>query len=308
MPRLPRRMKFSIVTPVHNGANYIAETIESVLSQKGDFGIDYIVADGASTDRTMEIVQSYANRVSAGQYPLRCKSATLRHFSRKDRGMYDALEKGFALTSGDVMAYLNADDRYLPGAFATVASILARYPDIAWVKGINTACDEDGTLTAQGSCLLYRQDWLQKGMYGRSAYFVQQDSVFWRRTLWEKARPAINSFRLAGDYVLWIAFAAHAPLWSFNRRVSVFRERPGQLSATMDPYRQEQESIAPHHFFLEKRVLVFFSLVRALGLNPRHTAAHALFSVLFPFAEPWWYIDFDSAGRPEKKRSASYVV
>ena len=302
-------MKFSIVTPVYNGANYIVETIESVLSQEGDFEIEYIVADGNSTDGTIEIVQSYADRVSAGQYPLHCKKAVLRYFSQKDRGMYDALEKGFTLTSGDVMAYINADDRYLPGAFAAVASILAHYPDIEWAKGINTACDESGAPTArESSCLLYRQDWLQKGIYGRSAYFVQQDSVFWRRTLWEKAHPALASYRLAGDYALWIAFAAHAPLWSFNKRVSVFRERAGQLSAVMDPYRREQELIAPHHFFLEKRVLVFFSLVRALALNPRHVVARALFSVLFPFAESWWYIDFDPTGEPEKKRSTSYVV
>lgn len=298
---------FSIITPVYNGEKYIVETIESVLSQEGDFEIEYIVQDGGSTDDTLKIVQSYKDRIESGQYPIRCKKITLQYFSEKDHGMYAAIEKGFARTTGDVMAYINADDKYLPGAFATAAKIFTQYPDIEWLKGINTTSDEQGTIVNQGLCLLYRQDWLRKGIYGRNAYFVQQDSVFWKQSLWEKARPNISSFRFAGDYALWITFAQHAPLWSFNKPVSVFREREGQLSGTMGPYRQEQEAIAPHHFFLEKRVMLFFVSTRFFKLDSQGVAARLLFFVLFPFSGQQWYIDLDPHN-PIKKRALSYII
>lgn len=302
-------MKFSIVTPVYNGEKYIAETIESVLLQKGDFEIEYIIADGASTDGTVEIIRPYADRVNAGRYPIHCKKVTLEWFSQKDRGMYDAIEKGFKRATGDVMAYINADDMYLPDAFATATVILMKYPDIEWLKGINTTSNERSVMTAQGSCFLYRQNWLQKGIYGRNAYFVQQDSVFWKQSLWRKPRPPISSFRLAGDYALWVAFAAHAPLWSFNKQISVFRKRAGQLSVVMEqPYRQEQEVIAPHNFFLEKRVMLFFLMVRFLKLHPEHITTKVLFFTLFPFHKQQWYIDFDTSGAPIKKKALSYIV
>lgn len=302
-------MKFSIVTPVYNGEKYIAETIESVLSQKGDFEIEYVIADGASTDGTVEIIKSYTDCVNTGQYPIRCKKVTLQYFSEKDRGMYDAIEKGFAHTMGDVMAYINADDIYLPGAFATAAAILIQYHDIEWLKGINTTSDERGVIIAQGSCFIYRQSWLQKGIYGRNAYFVQQDSVFWKRSLWRKVSPQISLFRLAGDYALWTVFAKQTPLWSFNKRVSVFRERAGQLSGIMEQsYRQEQEAIAPRNFFLEKRAMSFFLMVRFLKLHPEYITTRVLFFALFPFHKQQWYIDFDTSGAPTKKKALSYIV
>lgn len=301
-------MKFSIITPVYNGEEYIAETIESVLSQEGDFEIEYIIQDGGSTDKTIEIITSYANRVSAGEYPIRCQKITLQYFSKKDNGMYDAIEKGFTRSTGDVMAYINADDIYLPGAFATTEMIFRQYPDMQWIKGINTTSDEKGLITNKGHCFLYQQDWLKKGIYGRSGYFVQQDSVFWKRSLWEKARPEISSLRFAGDYALWVAFAQHAPLWSFNKPVSVFRRRVGQLSEVMSSYRHEQEIIARHHVFLEKRVVLFFFSVRLLNLNKRGIFARMLFFTLFPFHKQQWYIDFDDKMNPIQKRVISYLV
>jgi len=301
-------MKFSIITPVYNGEKYIAKTIESILSQKGDFEIEYIITDGASTDKTIQIIKSYVNLVNKGRYPLHCKKIMIRWFSEKDNGMYDAIEKGFAHSTGEVMAYINADDIYLPQAFATVAEIFVQYPDIEWVKGINTTSNETGEIITQGSCFLYRQNWLQKGIYGRNAYFVQQDSVFWKRSLWDKTHPHISSFRLAGDYALWITFAKHVPLWSFNKPVSIFRRHPGQLSSSMEAYRNEQEKIAPHNFLFEKRVVLFFSLRRFLKLAPKGTVTQALFFILFPSHKQQWYIDFAANGNPIKKKAVSYLV
>lgn len=301
-------MKFSIVTPVYNSEKYIHETIESILSQDGNFEIEYIIQDGVSTDGTLDIIRSYAERISTGQYPIHCKNITFRFFSEKDNSMYDAIEKGFARTSGEIMAYLNADDKYLPGALASVASIFSAYPDIEWVKGISKLCDEHGILLSEGSCYLYRQPWIKKGVYGRSAPFIQQESVFWKKSLWEKACPKISSFRLAGDFALWITFAKHTHLWSFNRHVSIFRRRTGQLSSSTNAYRREQKIIAPHAFFLRKRVLIFFSLVRFLKIQQMHVLARGLYFIFFPFHKKECYIDFDFDGNPIIKRTKFYLV
>lgn len=302
------KMKFSIVTPVYNGEKYLAETIESVLSQKGDFELEYIIQDGSSTDGTVDIIKSYEQRLGTGKYPIQCKKVTLKWFSEKDNGMYDAIEKGFARGTGEIMAYINADDKYLPGAFASVAKIFSTYPEIEWAKGVNSTSDEAGDNTTPTPCFIYQQDWLRKGIYGRSAYFVQQDSVFWKRSLWEKACPKISNLRLAGDYALWITFAKYAPLWSFNKQVSVFRERAGQLSEIMRPYIKEQNIVAPHNLLLEKRIIFFFILRRFLKLNPRGPLSRMLFLILFPFYKKQWYIDFDLQGNPIKKTAQSYLV
>lgn len=301
-------MKWSIVTPVYNGEKFIAETIESVLSQEGDFEIEYIIMDGGSTDRTVEVIKKYDALLKEKKFSIRCKGIALSWFSEKDGGMYDAISKGLARAAGDVCAYINADDKYLPGAFGAVTAIFTAYQEIEWVKGINTTLDESGTIIAQGTCYLYEQEWLKKGIYGRNAYFVQQDSVFWKRSLWEKALPKISSFRYAGDYMIWAAFAKHAPLWSFNRRVSGFRKRPGQLSEIMGPYRKEQDAIIHREFYLETRVMTFFLLCRFFGLNPKKAASRTLYSILFPFHKQKWYIDFDADGHPIKKKSSTHLV
>ncbi len=301
-------MKFSIITPVHNGEKYIAETIESILSQKGDFEIEYIIRDGGSTDQTVEIIRGYKDRLDSCQYPISCRGITMSWVSEKDGGMYDAIEKGFAGAQGNIFAYLNADDKYLPGAFASVSKIFEDFPEIEWVKGINKKSDEQGVHTSTGSCLLYQQNWLAKGIYGRCAYFVQQDSVFWRKSLWEKSRPSISKLKLAGDYVLWVGFAKFTPLWSFNKPVSVFRKRPGQLSTDMTAYRHEQDISLSHQFFLEKRVLIFFQFYRLLNLQNKKVLGKMLRWILFPFYKQQWYIDFDTNNNPVKKPASSFLV
>lgn len=301
-------MKFSIITPVYNSEKYIAETIGSVISQKGDFEIEYTIRDGGSTDKTVEIIKKYELMLQNNAWPIQCRGVKFQWTSEKDNGMYDAINKGFANATGDIFAWINADDKYLPDAFATVSNIFLSYPNIQWIKGINTTCDENGNTLSLGTATLYDHMWLAAGIYGRNAYFVQQDSVFWRNSLWQKARPKISQFRLAGDYALWIAFAQYEPLWSFNSRVSVFRKRLGQLSGNMKKYNQEQSLIAPHHFFLEKRVSLLFYLINFFRISGKSTAAKGLHRTLFPFHKLGCYIDFDSSSKPVISRSTSYLI
>lgn len=312
-------MKFSIVTPVYNGQRFLSETVESVLSQAGDFEIEYIVQDGGSTDGTIALLQEWQQKLDEGRVPLRCKKVTMSWVSAKDTGMYDAVNKGFARAGGDVYAYINADDVYAAGAFQKIASVFSARPNILWLKGITSFIDERSTLTEHGNCYLYNQQWVAKGIYGRNAHFIHQDSVFWRKELWKKpvatngennatGTPGIDpKLKLAGDYALWIQFAKHAPLWSLNAEVSFFRSSPGQLSQNMVGYRKEQQAISQERGLLNQTVKVFFWL-RSKLRSPFFTPFFSItYCILFPERNPY-YIELDKNGKPTTKKTTSYIV
>ncbi|HEY8013406.1 MAG TPA: glycosyltransferase, partial [Dongiaceae bacterium] len=138
--------QFSIVTPVFNGSRFLDETILSVLTQSGPFTLRYHVQDGGSTDDTLQKLAAWKARLAAG-FPVLCEGIEFSYASAPDRGLYDAIRQSFAQTgSGDVMTWLNADDRLEPGALHSVAHILERCPDIDWLGGRSTIADETGVI------------------------------------------------------------------------------------------------------------------------------------------------------------------
>lgn len=224
---------------------WIVETIESVISQEGDFEIEYIIVDDSSTDKTFLIAEDYRKRLETGTYPIRCKKVSMTCISQGNTGMYEAINRGFSRATGDIYAWINADDVYKPRAFASMALAFSTFPEAQWIKGITATIEEDSSETRAGSCKLYRQDWLKLGIYGQEAYFVEQDSVFWKKELWKKSGPIPKEMRSAGDYWLWIQMANHAPLWSLNVPISSFRKREGQISKNVNRYKEEQYNIRP---------------------------------------------------------------
>ena len=122
-------MKISIVTPVRNGRQFIRDTVESILAQQGDFELEYIVCDGQSTDGTLEILAEYPQ---------------CRVISRKDGGPFHAINYGMSLATGEMGAWLNADDIYLPGTLAKVADYFRTHPAINWLYGNCPIIDENG--------------------------------------------------------------------------------------------------------------------------------------------------------------------
>jgi glycosyltransferase involved in cell wall biosynthesis len=238
-------MKFLIVTPSYNSERFIRETIESVITQEGDFEIALRVMDGGSTDGTLDILREYSRLFDSGKVGVRCKGIDFGWVSEKDSGMYDAINRGFAKSDGDILAWINADDLYRPGAFDIIARVFGRFPEIRWLKGITSYIDADSKFREKGECYLYDRDLLAKGVYGRDAYFVQQDSVFWLSKLWAEAGPIPSELKRAGDYALWVQFARKAKLFSLDREVSCFRKVPGQLSEDFVRYRSECEKVSP---------------------------------------------------------------
>lgn len=103
----------SIVTPSYNQGNFLEETIKSVLSQQGDFFIDYIIMDGGSQDNSAEVIARYDNLLKEGKFQIRCRGINYRWVSEKDRGQVHALKKGLSLAEGDILGWLNSDDIFL---------------------------------------------------------------------------------------------------------------------------------------------------------------------------------------------------
>lgn len=300
-------MKFSIVTPVYNGEKFITETIESVLSQEGDFEIEYIIVDGGSSDETVKIIKKYEVLLKEKKYPLRCKKMDFLWFSEKDNGMYDAINKGFRHATGDVYAYINADDLYLPGAFFNISQVFKKYPQVQWLKGITDYLLGEQEKITKGTCFLYNQEWVRMGIYGRNAYFIQQDSVFWKSELWKKTGGISEGLRYAGDYYLWLQFAKYSPLYSLNKEVSCFRKTPGQLSENMENYRNEQASFSKERGFLNFEIKLFFWVKRYVS-SPLFSRFFVwCYDILFPHRQTE-YFELDKNGQPFMKTAKYYTI
>lgn len=270
-------MKFSIVTPSCNSVRFIRETMLSVITQTGDFTIQYIIFDNCSNDGTVEIIADYQGKLQRGEFPIACKGVELIFKSEADRGMYDAINKGFALTDGDVMAWINADDIYLPGAFSTIAAVLSEYEDVHWVKGITSYITEDSSICRIGQCHLYSRDWIMRGAYGRDEHFIQQDSVFWRAWLWKETGGIKAGIKLAGDYFLWLNFAKLAPLVSVRSIVSCFRHVDGQLSQDSGAYQKEAAELSPGNDGHARKIRLFLKFGHHLGQRLKRLLFRMLF-------------------------------
>lgn len=259
-----RATRFSIVTPSFNSERYIGETIKSVISQAGNFSIEYIIMDSGSADGTHQVVQRYQKLLLENAYPVQCEKVIIHWYSERDGGMYDAIKKGFSRAAGDVYAWINSDDIYLPGAFEIVRRTLMTFPEISWLKGITSYINESSTMYAAGDCNLYRQDWIRSGMYGPVLRFIQQDSVFWRKELWGKSGGMNDALSLAGDYSLWRSFSEFAALHSLNAYVSCFRKVPGQKSSDIQAYFREIDACLPMDQHLAARIRRFLPRIESL--------------------------------------------
>jgi len=298
-------MKFSIVAPVYNNEPWFAKAIESVLAQAGDFEIEYILQDGASTDNTVAIFEGYRARLERGEIPVHCSGITMKSFSEPDDGPFDAINKGFSHATGDWYSWADGDNTYEPGAFEALARTINSFPEIQWLNGTTNSMNDRWENTSRGPCHLYRQDWLRLGIYGQEAYFVSANGCFWGKELWEKVAPIPTNYRIAGDYWLWIKMAIYAPMWSLDVPIGNFMRRKGQLHA-QGGYKAEQWQTRPHRSLTAWGARLFFSPQSRLG-----SRLEFFFLWLYPriFQRRWRpeYIDIVN-GVPVKKKMRSYIA
>ncbi len=242
---------FVVVTPVLNGVEYLATTLESVLSQNGGFFIDYIIKDGGSSDGTIKLVQEWCENIRKGHYPLRCQGIRIALHSGPDTGLYDAVKQGFAvrkLSDDDIMTYINADDVIANNAFETVKNVLRTVPNASWINGQPNVIDENGNTFQKPSFpLAYNRYDILDGLHdGRHLYFIQQEGSFWLGKLYKQAKGINSDLRLAGDFDLWRRFAAITDPLTTNVNLASFRKREGQLSAQIDNYYLEVDKLTEY--------------------------------------------------------------
>lgn len=217
--------KISIVTPNYNKAQFLEKTILSVLSQ-GYPNLEYIIIDGGSTDGSVDIIKKYADQLTYW-------------VSESDQGMYYAIRKGFEHATGEIMAWINSDDMYHPNAFFNVAQIFTDCPYVSWLQGAKTHYDElDRTVAVYQSVYFKHLDFVM-----HNYKFVQQESTFWRRELYDKAGGIQCHYRLAGDFDLWMRFSRHEKMFISNALIGGFRHSSDQLSSDMERYLAEAEDI-----------------------------------------------------------------
>lgn len=201
----------SIITPSFNQARYIEATIRSVLSQ--DYpNIEYIIVDGGSTDETVAIIKKYTlesdSLLSVQKQASAIQSRSIAWWvSEKDKGQTDAINKGFARAKGQILAWLNSDDTYEPGAISAAVKYLQEHPEVGMVYGDCNYINEDGRVigkfgSAQTDYRLLRQGYAH----------IPQQTMFFRADLWKQVGPLDPTFYFAMDYDLWTRLAARTVL------------------------------------------------------------------------------------------------
>ena len=222
--------KISLITPSYNCHGLIAETISSVLDQ-GYPNLEYIIIDGGSTDGTAQEIQQFSSQL------------TYWH-SQKDGGQYDAINQGFAKSTGDILCWLNADDMLLPRSLFVVGEIFSQLQEVDWISSLQPASwDANGYLAKVDNLPGFNRQAFLDGLYlpatARKGYWMQQESTFWRRSLWEKAGSSIPDYKLAGDFALWCQFYQHAQLCGVTYPLGGFRMLEGQRSEDYRGYKAE---------------------------------------------------------------------
>lgn len=218
--------KITIVTPSYNQGRFIEQTIRCILLQ-GYPNLEYIIIDGGSTDNSLEIIKKY--------------EPWLSHWvSEPDSGMYDAINKGFAASTGEIMGWSPTGDLYEPGALNIIGQVFRQQPQIEWLTSLyKVKCDEAGTETARYQIDGFCREAFMKGMnflggnpYAR--YMIQQQSTFWKRSLWKRSGGGMDdSMKGAGDFELWARFFSHnACLFAVDQPVGIFMSHSGQESVT----------------------------------------------------------------------------
>jgi glycosyltransferase involved in cell wall biosynthesis len=248
--------RLSIVTPSYNQGKYIEATIRSALLQ-GYPNLEYIIIDGGSTDESLSIIKKYEKHITYW-------------VSESDGGHANALNKGFSRATGEVMAWINSDDFYLPGAFKTVAEVMAAFPEIEWMtSALQGWCGRDERVAHTYAPGFSRRFFEAGGYMGLpySTAWIQQESTFWRRSLWLKAGGRVNEeISVAIDFELWSRFFRFAPLATVETALGCFRKHDEQRSRKQaSVYRKEAMEAIGLEFPLLMSAAV--GLYRLLGLG-----------------------------------------
>lgn len=197
--------KITVVTPSFNQGKFIEETIKSVISQEGDFTLEYIIMDGGSTDETVEVIKKYDTLLKERKWPIRCGAIEFFWASEKDGGQSDAINKGFAKCTGEVMNWINSDDRLKPGALSSLVEVMKTRPQAGAWAGSCELVDESGKVLKTVRPFGLTKD--QLASWGITGFFFQP-SLFISRKAWKKSGPLDKNLYIAFDLDLFLKIAS----------------------------------------------------------------------------------------------------
>jgi glycosyltransferase involved in cell wall biosynthesis len=230
MQNLP---KISIITPSYNQAAFIRSTIESVLSQ--DYpNLEYIVLDAASTDGTIDILKEYSDK--------------LVWKSEKDRGQSDALNKGFRMATGDILAFINSDDTYEPGALKKVGEFYASHPEANWVTGKCYVIDTHGS-EIRKAVTTYKNFWLKVNSYSMLTVldYVSQPSTFWSREVINQVGLFDEGLHYSMDYDYSLRVGKKFKMYFISDYLANFRVHPASKSGNIRTHFNTDLSISKRY-------------------------------------------------------------
>ena len=214
----------SLVTCSFEQGRFIGATLKSVIDQRYP-RLEYIVVDGGSKDGSVEIIRAYSHK--------------LAHWvSEPDRGQTDALVKGFARSTGEVLGWICSDDLLLPGALEAVGRYFADHPQVDWVYGDAIWIDAKGApIRAKREMPWSRHVFLFDHNY------LAQPSVFWRRRLYDAAGGLNPNFNLAMDSDLWLRFSRIATPEHLPQYLSCLRSYPEQKTLALRPAGRREDEL-----------------------------------------------------------------
>jgi glycosyltransferase involved in cell wall biosynthesis len=241
----PHYPVISIITPSYNQGAFLTDTIESVIRQDGDFYIDFIIVDGGSSDNSVNIITRYDTLLQKGEWPVKCRGIRYRWVSERDRGQTDALIKGFRMAEGEIFAWLNSDDTYLPGALKTAADFFRNHPDTGLLYGDAHYCDATGAIISG-----YRTDTFNLENLA-SANIICQPAAFFLRAAFDAVCGLDETLDFVMDYDLWIRIGMRFPCHHIPQLLATYRLHDTSKTINRDSLiRNSEESlqVTSRHF------------------------------------------------------------
>jgi glycosyltransferase involved in cell wall biosynthesis len=229
--------KISIITPVYNNAPYIEHCIKSVLNQDYPH-LEYIIIDGGSTDGTVELIEKYADRLAYFE-------------SKKDRGQTHALNKGFAHATGDIFAWLNADEQYLPGTLSKVGRTFASHSELDFFYGNRIIVNRDLVEIGRKKWVSIHPKW-RLLCIGR---VLPSDASFWKATIHRKTGELDEKHfpRFGMDVDWFLRLSLSIKKWKHaDNYLSMYMERPDRLSQIG---KSSKSNLAAENHYLARKLL-----------------------------------------------------
>jgi glycosyltransferase involved in cell wall biosynthesis len=217
----------TIITPSFNQADFLEDTILSVLAQ--DYPrIEYFIIDGGSSDGSVNIIRKYQDRIAGWT-------------SEPDKGQTEAINKGFAMANGDVLAWINSDDIYYPHAVSQAVEYLDSHPEIGLVYGDTNFINSTGKIIGKFNAQQTSYQRLRRG-----GVYIPQQSSFFRANIWQRVGPLDPDFYFAVDYDLWVRIAKENEIIYVPRLWASFRLH-GTAKSIADDIRCWPEMLKVHH-------------------------------------------------------------